>query len=212
MYSQRFSEQPHKRSELTKSEIIERQDITSLLTGLGFSDHFFLTRLKGEQAYERLKSRLQKVAEGNALLLNFPLEQLMDVSFLDETLIRIGEEMAKNQFPQRTLLLQGLTPDTIVNLNAAIEFRNLKIAFLAVESEGQWQCVGKLELSLRETLELLWEQSSLTAPELSKLKQLAINSANNRLKRLHDLHLIRRDYQVSNKGLKYTYYFWNWAV
>jgi DNA-binding transcriptional ArsR family regulator len=197
---------------LTKIEIIERQDVMSLLAGLGFSDRFFLTRLRGEQAYERLKSRLQKVAEGNALLLNFPQEQLMDVSFLDETLIRIGEEMTKNQFPPRTLLLQGLTPDTIANLNAAIEFRNLKLAFLAVEPEGQWQCVRKLELSLRETLQLLWNQSSLTAPELSEIKQLAINSASNRLKRLYDLHLIRRDYEVTNKGLQYTYYFWKWTA
>lgn len=197
---------------MTKIEIIERQDVMSLLAGLGFSDRFFLTRLRGEQAYERLKSRLQKVAEGNALLLNFPQEQLMDVSFLDETLIRIGEEMTKNQFPPRTLLLQGLTPDTIANLNAAIEFRNLKLAFLAVEPEGQWQCVGKLELSLRETLQLLWKQSSLTAPELSEIKQLAINSASNRLKRLYDLHLIRRDYEVTNKGLQYTYYFWKWTA
>ncbi|MBC1237370.1 hypothetical protein [Nostoc sp. 2RC] len=197
---------------MTKIEIIERQDVMSLLAGLGFSDRFFLTRLRGEQAYERLKSRLQKVAEGNALLLNFPQEQLMDVSFLDETLIRIGEEMTKNQFPSRTLLLQGLTPDTIANLNAAIEFRNLKLAFLAVEPEGQWQCVGKLELSLRETLQLLWKQSSLTAPELSEIKQLAINSASNRLKRLYDLHLIRRDYEVTNKGLQYTYYFWKWTA
>lgn len=197
---------------MTKIEIIERQDVMSLLAGLGFSDRFFLTRLRGEQAYERLKSRLQKVAEGNALLLNFPQEQLMDVSFLDETLIRIGEEMTKNQFPPRTLLLQGLTPDTIANLNAAIEFRNLKLAFLAVEPEGQWQCVGKLELSLRETLQLLWKQSSLTAPELSEIKQLAINSSSNRLKRLYDLHLIRRDYEVTNKGLQYTYYFWKWTA
>lgn len=196
---------------MTSQGAVKILDVAELFKDLGFSGRFFLTRQKGNQAFERLKQYVQKQLEGSASLLLFPKEQLIDVSFLDETLIRLWEDMTKGQCPSCTLLLQGLTPDTISNLEAAIEFRHLKLAFLVVEPSGQWQCVGQLELSLRETLNLLSERDSLTAPELSELLKLAINSASNRLKRLYDLHLIRRDYEVTNKGLQYTYYFWRWT-
>lgn len=189
---------------------IELLDVLSLLEDLGFSGRFFLTRHRGSQAYERLKDRIQARPKESALLLSFPQEQLIDVSFLDETIIRLGEEMIAGQCPKCTLLLLGLTSDTIANLKAAIELRHLKLAFLAVEAEGQWQCVGQLELSLRETLKLLWERGKLTAPELSEQLELAINSASNRLKRLYDLQLVRREYEVTSKGLQYVYYFWQW--
>jgi predicted transcriptional regulator len=39
---------------------------------------------------------------------------------------------------------------------------------------------------------------------------LAINTASNRLKRLYDRRLVRREYEVSAKGLQYYYYFWQW--
>jgi len=196
---------------LTIQKAVKVLDVAELFKDLGFSGRFFLTRQKGNQAFERLKQQVQEQLEGSAILLLFPKEQLIDVSFLDETIIRLWEDMSKGQCPSCTLLLQGLTPDTIANLEAAIEFRHLKLAFLVVEPSRQWQCVGQLELSLRETLNLLSERDSLTAPELSELLKLAINSASNRLKRLYDLHLIRRDYEVTNKGLQYTYYFWRWT-
>ncbi|MBD2505145.1 hypothetical protein [Anabaena azotica] len=196
---------------MESQELIQVLDIAELFRGLGFSDRFFLTRQKGTQAFERLKDYIQKQSEGNAILLCFPRDQLIDVSFIDETIIRLLEDMNIGHCPNCTLLLQGLTPDTIANLGAAIEFRHLKLAFLVVELTGKWQCIGQIELSLRETLNLLAIHGSLTAPELSEILKLAINSASNRLKRLYDLHLIRRDYEVTNKGLQYTYYFWKWT-
>jgi hypothetical protein len=196
---------------LERKGVIKILDVADLFKDLEFSGRFFLTRQKGNQAFERLKHYVQEQPEGSAILLSFPENQLIDVSFLDETIIRLQEDMSQGQCPSSTLLLQGLTPDTIANLGAAIEFRHLKLAFLAIEPNGQWECVGPLELSLRETLNLLSIHGSLTAPKLSELLKLAVNSASNRLKRLYDLHLTRRDYEVTNKGLQYTYYFWKWT-
>jgi predicted transcriptional regulator len=50
----------------------------------------------------------------------------------------------------------------------------------------------------------------MTAPELARQLNLAVNTASTRLKRLHTLHLLWREYEVSPKGLEYTYHFWNW--
>jgi DNA-binding transcriptional ArsR family regulator len=191
---------------------MERQDMAALGRDLGISERLFLTRQRGEQAYQVLKVRLQALNEGQALILLFPPDQLMDASFADETIVRLGEEIASGNFGERSILLENLTEDSITNLNSIIKFRQLKLAFLAVEPNSVWQCVGQLEPSLRETLEFLSERNRLTAPELGTIKQLEVNTASNRLKRLYNLHLVRREHEITNQGLQYIYYFWQWTT
>ncbi len=187
----------------------------------------FLTREKGEQAYGPLKICLQRVPEGQALTLVFPPDQVMDGSFADASIIRLGEELVAGAFGERGLLLQGLTENSIRNLEGIIHlrhrktddtnqsseeaapYRHLKLAFLLVEPAGSWRCVGQLETSLRQTLDIVAVHDRLTAPQLAEMLDLEVNTASNRLKRLHDQRLIRREYEVSEKGLQYLYSFWH---
>lgn len=187
-----------------------RLDMSQLAAELDLPPRFFVTRDKGEVAFARLAEALQVVLEEGSLILQFPPGQVMDVSFADETIIRLGQAIVGGQYGRRRILLEGLTQDSIDNINAAIRLQRLKLAFLAIDSEGWWEVVGHLEESLREVLAMLAKRPSLTAPELADEKELALNSANNRLKRLFDQHLIRREYEVSEKGLIYIYYFWHW--
>ena len=189
---------------------MNRYDLAQLGSALSLPDRFFVTREKGEQAYALIKHELESAPDGEPLLLDFPPQQLMDASFADESLVRLGEGLAAGQFDQRALLLKGLTDDTIHNLNAVIQLRRLKLAFLAVEPGAKWSIVGQLEPSLYETLEIVAARRRLTAPELSDLFGMAINTASNRLKRLNDVRLIRREYEVSDRGLQYIYHFWDW--
>ncbi len=175
------------------------------------NERFFLTRENGEPAYLLLEAFLQETSEGQPMILVFPPNQIMDSSFADETVVRLGEKIIAGEFGERCIILEGLTDDSITNIDAAISLRRLKLAFLAVEPTGAWQCIGQLEPSLRETLDIVAKQGRLTAPELSNLKKLAVNSASNRLKRLYDQRLIRREHEVSEKGLQYIYYFWQWT-
>jgi len=185
-------------------------DMARLSSELGLPERFFVTREQGERAYHSLKAHLQTIPEGQGLVLAFPPAQLIDASFADETIIRLGEEIVAGEFGERCLLLAGLTADSIKNINIIIGFRRLKLAFLLVEPNGEWQYIGQLEPSLAETLELVAHHGRLTAPELSELLNLAVNTASNRLKRLYDRCLVRREYEISQKGLQYIYYFWQW--
>ncbi len=185
-------------------------DMTRLSAKLGLHENFYLTRENGERAYLLLRERLEQLSSGQGLLLTFPQGQLIDASFADETIIRLGEELMAGQFEDNGLLLQGLTEDSIKNIEAVIGFRRLKLGFLVVETSGEWKCIGQLDRTLKEVLDLLANRDKLTAPELSDLLNLAINTASNRLKRLYDRRLVRREYEVSSKGLQYFYYFWQW--
>lgn len=185
-------------------------EMSQLAIELGLPTRFFVTREKGELGLATLVEELQAVPEGGSLILQFPPNQIMDVSFTDETIIQLGQAIIDGKHGRRRLLLEGLTQDSIDNINAAIRLQRLRLAFLMITPERQWEVVGHLEDSLQEVLEMLGKRPSLTAPELADELNLALNSANNRLKRLYDLYLIRREYEVSEKGLIYIYYFWYW--
>lgn len=185
-------------------------NMATLIAILNLPEQFFILRDKGAGAYLQIKAAFEEISDNQPLILSFPPNQLVDASFADESVIRLGREVVDGNFGQKALLLSGLTEDSIHNIQAAILLQNLKLAFLAVEPSGNWRVIGRLEPSLQEVLEMLSTRKQLTAIELSSLLNLAINSASNRLKRLHDQHLVRREYEISEKGLQYIYYFWHW--
>jgi DNA-binding transcriptional ArsR family regulator len=188
---------------------MHRYDMAQLGATLGLLENrFFLTREKGEQAYQLLREHLQEIPEGQALLLVFPPNQRMDASFADQTILQLTEGLIAGAFGERGLLLEGLAEDAVFSLNAAISLRDLKLAVLQMEPVGTWQYIGHLEPTLEETLKLVASEGRLTAPRLAELLGLAINTASNRLKRLYDQHLVRREFEVSEKGLQYIYSFW----
>lgn len=179
---------------------------------LSLPDGLFILRDKGEEAYPYLKAVLEETPEGQPLVLVFPANQLVDASFADESIVRLGQELVDGEFGQRCLLLEGVSEDSVHNIEAAIHLQSLKLAFLAVEPSGEWRTIGHLEPSLQQVLEILARRDRLTTVELANLLDLAVNTASNRLKRLYDQHLTRREHEISETGLQYIYYFWNWKV
>lgn len=187
-------------------------DMAELGRGLGLVTGYFVTRDHGERAYSLLTTQLSAVPLGSPLVLIFPPNQLMDASFADEAVVRLGEEIVNGAFGERAILLQGLTADSIKNMNAVIELRRLKLGFLGVDQQGGWQCVGHIEPALKETLQFVAEQGEISAPDLASQHHLAINTASTRLKRLYDQHLVTRTFEVTKKGLEYTYRMWSWRI
>lgn len=183
-------------------------EINDLCQELQIPTNYLITRQLGEQVYRMLYKQLNKLPRGQAVKLIFPRDQLIDTSFADEAILRLEQEYIDEKLGDGTLILQGLTDDSIHNINAAIYLQHLKMAFLVTTPEGNWNTIGSLEQSLSETLKLIAENDRLTAPVLAQMLNLAINSASNRLKRLYDLRLVRREYEISENGLQYIYYFW----
>lgn len=184
-------------------------DMAELARQIGINHGHFLTRDKGELAYEYIKRELRLTPEGEPLVLQFPPEQVVDSSFADEVAVRLGDEILKGKHGDRCLLLRGLTPDSVKNFEAVLSLRRIKLPLLAFDLGGKWRVVGNLEESLRETLELISKTGRLTASDLVSRLGLAVNTASTRLKRLHNLHLVRREHEISDRGLQYIYYFWD---
>ena len=212
VFCQGSCEYSRQNGEYLARNAMQRYDMTPLSLATSLEASFFLTREQGKLVYQELTAHLQTLPEGRALTLTFPPNQLVDASFADASLIQLGKEMMADQFGARGLLLEGLSVDSIYNINAVIQARRLKLAFLIVEPSGTVRYCGQLEPSLRETLELVIRSGKLSTPELADMLHLAANSASNRLKRLYHRHLIRREVEVSEKGLRYSYSSWQNVV
>lgn len=170
----------------------------------------FLTRPKGERAYELLKAQLLGTADGDSLIVDFPRDQLVDGSFADEAIVQLGEAILGGEYGSRCMLLGGLSDDSKKNISAVISLRRIKLPLLALESSGSWQVLGHLEEHLADTLRLVSEHCGLTAGLLTTILEIEINTASTRLKRLHNLHLVRREHEITERGLQYLYFFWRW--
>ncbi len=188
------------------------QQLSMLALGknVGLPPGYLLTRTKGERVYELVKTNLLSLPEGESLYLDFAEVYAMDVSFVDEAIILLAKEIVDDQYGQRRLVLHHLSQDTTDNLNAAIALQNLTLALFSMQSDGGWQLVGHLEKSLQQVLTMIMACREITAPQLAAELELALNAANNRLKRLYDQRLIQRRYEVTDKGLLYIYYVWPW--
>jgi hypothetical protein len=64
--------------------------MAQLSSELDLPERYFLTREKGEEAYRLLEGHLEQIPERCALILSFPPEQVVDASFADEFVIRLG--------------------------------------------------------------------------------------------------------------------------
>lgn len=183
-------------------------EMAKLARQIGLKHGYFLTREQGEKAYELVEIELRRTPEGSPLVLDFPAAQLVDSSFADESAVRLGEEILKGRYGNRCLMLKDLTPDSIKNFEAVISLRGIKLPLLAVGPGSNWKVLGHLEQNLSETLELVIQSGRLTAAELVSRLGLAVNTASTRLKRLHNLHLVTREYEITDKGLQYIYHAW----
>lgn len=194
-----------------EENMVERFDMAQLAVQLELAEGLFVTRENGERAYPLIAERLQNIADNSALVLVFPPGQLLDASFVDECIVQLGRRILAGEYDHRAILLEGLTSNSIININSVIAFHQIKLAFLVIEPTGAWQYIGHLESSLLEVLAFLAERKQLTAPELAAAMRLAINTASNRLKRLYDRRLIWREHEITDKGLQYIYHFWQWT-
>ncbi len=185
-------------------------DLEQLAEKLDFPPRLFLQRENGRKVFPYLHSALKEVPEHQPLLLVFPADQIMDVSFADETVVRLGVELVSGLFGDRALLMQNLTGNTERNIDAAISLQRLKLALLSVEGSEGWHVLGQLEDNLRDTLAFVSSHGCVRAQDLAAARHLEINAASNRLKRLYDQRLIQRESEVTSSGLQYAYHFWKW--
>lgn len=178
--------------------------MTDLFPYLGVSGPDLLLRSYGERAFALLEENLKRVDAGQALALDFDGISVMDTSFADETVLELALGLVAGRYGDRFLLLREPSAATVENIEGTLARRRSKVALL-VRRRGGTEIVGEIEPNLADALQRTQQAGTLTARNLADELQLEINTASMRLHKLHKLHLLARDEEVSSAGRQHIY-------
>lgn len=159
-----------------------------------------------------LEAKLELLQAGNVIQLDFDSIDLMEWSFADEALAVLCIKMLSGRFPNRYLVLEGLSETSAENLEMALrtrperENKQIRNVILPIVVNREIILIGKLE----EHLKLVWchiaGQKNITARDLATSLSLEINTASTKLKTLFDLRLLKREEIRTEAGKQYLYH------
>ena len=200
------------------NELQENQNRALETQSLGeFGKHLAMRPL-GRQVQEKLDARLRSLPAGGVLVVDFDGVEMMDYSFADEALGTILSRMAAKEYPDRHLVIETkgdeLGDALLENVEVALNRREVAALVLpqntmnkAKKTEnisavaGKWRILGDLPTHLVETLRAVMDKGCVTVRDLSEaLKLDSATACNNRIARLYQMHLVRREATVVPEG------------
>jgi len=203
--------------EETMNEIEAVRDISR--QSLGEFGKYLAMRPLGRNVQEKLDARLRALPSGGVLVVDFDGVEMMDYSFADEALGTILSRMAAKEYPDRHLVIEvrgdELSDALLENVEVALNRREVAALVLpqnAAEKTfgkatnisavaGKWRILGDLPSHLVDTLRAVMDKGCVTVRDLSEaLKLDSATACNNRIARLYQMHLVRREATVVPEG------------
>jgi len=143
------------------------------------------------------------------VILDFSGSGAVDFSWADEVVAKIISRLWSNEYGERYLVLKGLTPSQIENIEVALERK--KLAVLATGPDG-WRIMGSLNNYLAHTLDEVMKRKRLTLKELSEAEGIGMNTGGTRLLNLYKKRLVFRvertrgmKKEMPHRGRQYVY-------
>lgn len=155
------------------------------------------TRERARQIRGRVAGVLETLEPGDVLVIDAAGVEAFDFSFATElfgkTLMTIGAEC-----PGRFVIAENLTECTNENLGKALEGSNL---MMIERSQGKLRLLGKVHPADHETFAAIAEaKEAISAGTLSKKLEVNLTAMNERLSKLTNLGVVRREKGSSATG------------
>lgn len=188
-------------------------------------------RPHGRKVQEALDGQLRKLPAGGVLIIDFDDVEMMDYSFADEALGAIFARMSAKEYPNRYVILSTgdgeLSEALLENVEVALARREVAALVLPqdeLESPGtkikdarpgtirdgranNWRVVGTLPQHLVDTLRAVMEKQQVTVRELADALQIdSATACNNRIAKLYQLRLVRREAAIVPEGGRQYFY------
>ncbi len=200
-----------------------------------FGKHLAM-RPHGRAVQQEIDSLLRSMPAESVLVIDFEGVEMMDYSFADEALGAIFSRLSAKEYPNRYIVLAtgegDLAEALIENVEVALARREVAALVLPKEGientnqastsaekksgampvvlkadAGEWRVAGTLPQHLIETLRAVMDRQQVTVRELAD--ELQIDSAtacNNRIARLYQLRLVRREAAIVPEGGRQYFY------
>jgi hypothetical protein len=155
------------------------------------------TREKARPIRSRLVDALELLRTGDVLAVDASGVDVFDFSFAAElfgkALSRLGVD-----YPGRFVIAEGLTESARENLNQALEASNL----IMIERHGnELRLLGKVHPTDQDTFKaILGAGEAVSAAALGKKLDVTMTAMNERLSKLYNLGVVRREKSSSASG------------
>lgn len=175
---------------------------------LGEFGPFLAMRPHGRIVQEKIDARLRALPVGGVLVLDFNGVEMMDYSFADEALGTIYSRMSAKEYPDRHLIIETrddeLCEALLENVEVALNRREVAALIVpqsAKKSADKWRVLGELPSHLVDTLRAVMDKNCITVRDLAEaLKLDSATACNNRIAKLYQMHLVRREASVVPEG------------
>ncbi|MNW55696.1 hypothetical protein D3C74_333770 [compost metagenome] len=172
-------------------------------------------RPDGKKIRERI---IEIISNSNIIFryinLSFEGIEICDISVVDEVVLEIMLYF-RNSGTNSVIYLSNIYDYVYDSIQAAQLLKEKKLSLLAKEKiklpllvydqiKGL-EILGDIETVLEEAFNIIKINKVVTAREISALKDIAINSASNRLKKLYDYGLVFRNSSYDETGKYYEY-------
>jgi hypothetical protein len=196
---------------------IERQVMGEFGAHLAMRPH-------GKRVQEAIDVSLRKLPPGGVLLLDFEGVEMMDYSFADEAFGTLYSRMAAKEYPDRHLVIatraDELGEALLENIEVALSRREVAALVLPLDKKARlenlldravkmeeghvpaaWRIIGTLPQHLIDTLGEVMLKGCVTVRELAASLNLdSATACNNRIARLYQMHLVRREATIVPEG------------
>ena len=204
---------------------------TITMQSLGAWGKQLAMRPQGRRVQQELDTLLRQLPPDSVLVVDFAGVEMMDYSFADEALGAIFSRMSAREYPDRYIVLASgegeLDSALLENVEVALRQRDVAALVLPkdqindasdaiasalpivlrAEAAEAWSVAGTLPQHLVDTLRAVMEKQQVTVRELAEeLKIDSPTACNNRIARLHQLRLVRREAAIVPEGGRQYFY------
>ncbi len=159
------------------------------------SSENLLSREQGRRIFQRIEEELRTLSEGGILLLDLRNISYATVACLIEILY-ILDVPRERGFQDKYVILRSDSRNRDLNDCLTLALKEKGKAVSLVDESGKCRVLGELTKAQRDTLEIIRDRREATSTEISKLLNIPINAASNRLKDLYDMKLVKREEKI----------------
>ena len=161
------------------------------------------TREKARELRKDIDKTLEGLEPGGALVLDIQGVEVFDYSFANELFGKTILSLA-NEYKNRFFIVENLSDYTRENLDKALESLNM---IMIERKKGNLQLIGKIHPADSQTFDLIKDSPKpVTAIELKDKLGINLTAVNERLSKLTEQGVLRREQGVSEAGRqKYIY-------
>lgn len=153
-------------------------------------------RADGEELGRKLRERFQTLHPGQVLVVDFSGVRVTGFFALQDALTVLCTAVPGRVTEEKFVVIRADegNSDLFEALHLIGRQRNCVIP--SISTAGRWRLAGKLTHAERATLESVMDAGALTASQLQKRLHLLPSAASNRLRKLFQMRIVRREERI----------------